>query len=198
MANVLLVPGIFDTSRSLAGLAAMLNGAGWSTHALDLKPNDGTAPLDQLAQQIVAYETQHLPQDRPFILIGFSMGAMVSRFYLQRLGGLARVRQFISISAPHHGTLWAYGLNRAAARQLRPGSEFLAELNGDAGQLRQANHVSIWTPFDLTIVPAASSRIAHGRNILLPVVAHPLMLFDPYCFREVKNICAAAGGPQEA
>ena len=192
MANVLLVPGIFDTSRSFAGMAAFLRAGGWSTHALDLKPNDGTAPLDQLAQQIVEYERQHLPPDRPFILIGFSMGAMVSRFYLQRLGGLARVRQFISISAPHHGTWWAWASNSPVARQLRPGSPFLTDLNRDADQLRQVNHVSIWTPFDLMIVPATSSTITHGPNIRLPVLAHYLMLWNRRCFGEVRRICAEA------
>jgi len=193
-ANILLVPGIYDTSRAMAGMTNFLQAGGWLTHALDLKPNNGTAPLELLAEQIVEYERRHLPPDRQFILIGFSMGAIVSRFYLQRLGGLARVRQFISIAAPHHGSGWAWLSDRPAARQLRPGGAFLADLNRDADQLRLVNHRSIWTPFDLMIVPATSSIISHGPNIRLPVLAHYLMLRSRRCFQEVRRICAAAEG----
>jgi triacylglycerol lipase len=184
-----LVHGIFDTGRRFDKMSHYLAGRGWSPQTIDLEPNDASTPLEKLAGQIAAYERRYLPADRRFILIGYSMGGIVGRFYLQRLGGLARVKQFISISTPHHGTWLAYLSRNPGSQQMRPNSEFLAGLNRDADRLRQVNHVSIWTPFDLTIVPASSSKISNGRNIRLPVPAHPLMLVSKSCLAAVDKIC---------
>lgn len=172
--------------------AYLSRSGGRATHALDLEPNDGQLPLDKLAIQIAAYDRRCLPQDRRYILVGYSMGGIVSRYYLQRLGGLTRVKQFISISTPHHGTLSAYLKRNPAGRQLRPKSEFLTDLNQDANRLKQANHVSIWTPFDLMILPATSSRIGNGRNIIIPVPIHDLMLVSKRCWTAVEEVCHEA------
>lgn len=188
--NILLVHGIFDGGESFDKMAAYLRSTGdWATHAPDLEPNGGQAALDRLAEKIVAYDRRYLPQDRRFILVGFSMGGIVSRYYLQRLGGLERVKQFISISTPHRGTLTAYLNHNPAVRQLRPNSEFLTDLNGDAGRLQQVNHISLWTPFDLMILPATSSKIDNGRNVVIPAPMHYLMLRNRRCWAAVAEIC---------
>ena len=64
------------------------------------------------------------------------MGGIVCRYYLQRLGGIARVDRFVAISAPEHGTWWANTcpaelLRWPGVAQLRPDSAFLRDLNSD-------------------------------------------------------------------
>ena len=189
MKTILFVHGIYDSGKAFNKMSQFLRQNGWRTHTLDLKPNNGAVPLNQLAEQIVDYEQAHLPQDQQFTLLGFSMGGMVSRFYLQRLGGMQRVRRFISISTPHHGTLTAYLMNNPGGRQLRPNSEFLADLNTDIERLDEVNHVSIWTPFDLMIIPATSSIAPDGRNIFIPVLLHSWVLRNQRCINLVKHIC---------
>jgi triacylglycerol lipase len=191
--NILLVHGIYDTGRSFGKMTDYLSrSGGWATHTPDFQSNGGQVPIDKLADQIAVYEQRYLPQDRQFILLGFSMGGIVSRYYLQWLGGLERVKQFISISTPHQGTLTAYLNRKPAGRQLRRNSEFLADLNRDAKRLQQVNHASLWTPFDLMILPATSSKIDHGRNIIIPALAHYLMLFSKRCWTVVAQICREA------
>lgn len=191
--NILLVHGIYDTGRSFGKMADYLSrSGGWATHAPDFQSNGGQVPIDKLADQIAAYDQRYFVQDRQFILLGFSMGGIVSRYYLQRLGGLERVKQFISISTPHQGTLTAYLNRKPAGRQLRPRNEFLADLNRDAARLQQVNHISLWTPFDLMILPATSSKIDHGRNIIIPALAHYLVLFSKRCWTVVEQICREA------
>jgi triacylglycerol lipase len=189
MKNILFVHGIYDSGNAFNKMSRFLRQNGWHTHTLDLKPNNGAVPLNQLAEQIVDYEQKHLPQDHQFILVGFSMGGMVSRFYLQRLGGMQRVRRFISISTPHHGTWTAYLMNNPGGRQLRPNSEFLVDLNTGIERLNEVNHVSIWTLFDLMIVPSTSSIVPEGRNIFIPVLLHSLVLRNQRCINMVKRIC---------
>ena len=61
---------------------------------------------------------------------------------------------------------------------MRPGSEFLEDLNRDSAMLGRIEFTTIWTPFDLMIVPADSSRLDVGRSIRVNVAAHPLMIRD--------------------
>jgi triacylglycerol lipase len=186
---ILFVHGIYDTGRAFRAMARVMQDHGWQTHAINLEPNDGRVPLEQLAEQVAAFDKERLPQAHPFILIGFSMGGIVSRYYVQRLGGMERVSRLITIASPHHGTLLA-GLNKTpGGKQLRPGSAFLAGLNRDSRQLQQVNHISIWTPFDLVVVPAASSILPGSQSKRIASVCHPCLLRDYRCLHEVRRLC---------
>jgi triacylglycerol lipase len=157
-------------------------------YTVDLVPNNGTEVLDKLAQQVANYIAATFAPEQPLDIVGFSMGGIVSRFYIQRLGGINRVRRFITISSPHKGTVIAYGTWLAGAVQMRPNSDFLNDLNSDVEMLKNLNFTSIWTPYDLMIIPAESSQIGIGKAITLPVLLHPLMLKDSRTLTKVANI----------
>ena len=176
MRPVVLVHGIFDSGTKFDRMAQFLNGRGFRPLAPSLSPSNGKVGLDELALQLRAFVNEQIPSQEPFDLIGFSMGGLVSRYYLQRLGGMERVRRFITISSPHHGSYWAHVIGNAACRQMRPGSVFLEELNRDMKMLEHVRFVSLWTPLDLMIVPASSSRLDVGEEVVLQVAAHPLMV----------------------
>jgi pSer/pThr/pTyr-binding forkhead associated (FHA) protein len=46
-----------------------------------------------------------LPHEQPVTLIGHSLGTMVSRYYIERLGGKERVDRVILMGGPHQGTI---------------------------------------------------------------------------------------------
>ena len=189
--HVLLVHGIHDTRAVFQKMAAHLGREGWLVSSLDLEPNDGRTGLDRLAEQLRDFADRNLPRDRRFCLVGFSMGGIVSRYYVQKLGGGDRVKHFITISSPHHGTQWAYFSPNVGVRQMRPNSDFLNELNQDISTLQKIHFTSIWTPRDLTIVPASSSRMKIGRSIEIPVFLHPWMLTDRRSIEAVARELAA-------
>jgi triacylglycerol lipase len=120
-------------------------------------------------------------------VIGFSMGGIVARYYIQRLGGIDRVQRFISISAPNNGTLAAYLSWRPGCVQMRPDSPFLQDLNRDAQMLRRVNFTVMWTPYDLIIVPAESSRMPVGKEVIVPARLHAWMLTDDRCLKAVAE-----------
>ena len=190
---VLLIHGINDTAAVFAKLAIYLNELGWASHSLDLVPSNGDYGLDMLAAQIANYVEDTFPPGQPFDLVGFSMGAIVSRYYLQRLGGINRVQRFIAISGPHHGSKLAFFSNRPGCVQMRPGSDFLQDLNGDmVDSLGQINLTSIWTPLDLMILPANSSQLPIGHEVRVPVLLHPWMLTD---WRSIQAVAEALEAP---
>src|SRR5438067_12875391 len=92
------------------------------------------------------------------------------------LGGSSRVDRVVTISAPNHGTSLAYLSRRDACKEMRPRSDFLQKLNNDSSKWREIEVISFWTPLDLIIIPAKSSRLAVGFNKPVPVLAHPLLV----------------------
>jgi len=183
---VLLVHGIADSERNMQWMARYLRREGWEVHTLNLKPNWGQRGLEPLAAQIDAYARAQFGTRR-FNLVGFSMGGLVSRYYLQRLGGLEHVDHFVTLSAPHNGTLLANLIPNQGCREMRPGSPFLCDLAADADRLENVKFTSLYTPLDLVIVPPRSSEMPQARNIRLPIVAHPLMIFDRRSLRAVAE-----------
>ena len=175
---VLLVHGINDTGAVFDKMAFYLREQGLSVYTVDLVPNNGSEVLDKLAQQVANYVNDTFAAEQSLDIVGFSMGGIVSRYYIQRLGGINRVQRFITISSPHKGTIVAYGAWLAGALQMRPHSDFINDLNSDVEMLKKLNFTSIWTPYDLMILPATSSKLGIGKEIILPVVLHPFMLTD--------------------
>jgi triacylglycerol lipase len=158
-------------------------------YSLDLIPNDSSVGLDKLAEQVANYAEAVFGRDRPFDLVGFSMGGIVSRYYIQRLGGIDRVQRFVTISSPHNGTVTAYALNLEGSLQMRPKSPFLQDLNRDAvDMLGRINFTSMWTPFDMMIFPARSSKMPVGREIKLPVLVHRWMVSDRRSLNTVARV----------
>ena len=189
---VVLVHGLTDTNVIFKPMTTYLQKHGWVVHSLDLIPSNGDCELDRLAHQLDTYIQTNLPDQQPFDLIGFSMGGIVSRYYVQRLGGLDRAQRFITISSPHNGTLTAHLSQRPGCMQMRPNSSFLNDLNRDALMLEKLNFTSIWTPMDLMIVPATSSQLRVGRNVLVNVPLHSWMVRD---FRGLEAVANALREP---
>lgn len=173
---VLLIHGLNDTEAVFHTMSTHLQQQGWSVHSLSLTPSNGNIPLEQLAAQVSDYATHAFAPGQTFDLVGFSMGGIVSRYYLQRLGGLERVQRFVTIASPHRGTVVAYGSLRPGCMQMRPNSPFLQDLNRDLDRLRRLDFTSIWTPLDLMIVPANSSQIPVARDLQVWVPAHAWMV----------------------
>lgn len=173
---VLLIHGIFRKSGIFHKMSAYLRDLGWSVYSLDLSPRWGNASIDELAQQMADYIDKNFEPQQPLDIVGLSMGGLVTRYYLQRLGGINRVQRFIAISSPHNGTWMAYTLWGKGCVQMRPGSAFLEDLNRDAELLAKLNFTSIWTDWDFIIVPASSSQISAAKEVKVSVFAHAMMV----------------------
>jgi len=188
MRPVVLVHGIYDTVAIFRRMKPYLERHRFPVQAIPLIPNDGRAPLDELAGQLDAQVRAAFGAGETIHLVGFSMGGLVSRYYVQRLGGIQRVGKFITIGTPHRGTRTAFLHSGMGARNMRPGSAFLQDLNRDVEMLERVSFASIWTPLDLMILPASSSRIEVGRSFPVRTLLHPLLVHDGRVLRLVLKI----------
>ena len=183
---VVLVHGIFANGRDMERLARHLRSEGRQVFVPRLTPNGGQAPLEDLARQLASYVEREIP-GRRFDMVGFSMGGLVSRYYVQRLGGIERVGAFVTLATPHHGTQMARLAKRPGWLQMRPGSDFLRDLDRDADSLRRVNFTSFYTPLDAIIVPARSSEMPQARNVRKWAVIHPSLILEMRCIRAVSD-----------
>ncbi|THA84776.1 alpha/beta fold hydrolase [Streptomyces sp. A0592] len=94
-------------------------------------------------------------------LVGHSLGGLIGRYYVQRLGGDTRVRTLVTLGTPHSGTRVAPFMDaHPLVRQMRPDSEVLAELAAPSPGCA-TRCVAFWSEFDTLMAPVGSARIEH-------------------------------------
>ena len=93
-------------------------------------------------------------------IVGHSLGGVIARYYVQRMGGSARVDTLVTLGSPHSGTLGAHLIPTALGRQLRPGSPPLTELAGPAPGCT-TRFLVVWSRMDQMVVPQRNARLQH-------------------------------------
>ncbi len=177
--NVVMVHGFLDTGRLFRVLCRELGARGHVCHAPTFRPRDARLGIADLSEGLATYLRGNLPAGTQVALVGFSMGALVVRHYLQALGGAYSARAFFSIAGPHRGTLNAYLFPGPGTRQMRPGSAFLRELNAGTAALDGLPVFTYRTPLDLTVHPAATSRIPNAPELVTWCPLHSMLPSDP-------------------
>ncbi|MGW6565952.1 esterase/lipase family protein [Streptomyces sp. NPDC054975] len=116
-------------------------------------------------------------------IVGHSLGGLIARYYVQRLGGDARVRTLVMLGTPHAGTTaapWAGA--HPLVRQMRPGSDVLQELAEPAPGCR-TRCVSFWSDLDQVMVPVETARLDHPdlrvHNVRVSGIGHLALPVHP-------------------
>lgn len=191
---ILLVHGLVDNRSVFALLRRALRRRGFGlVRTVNYSPftHDVQSAAHQLARLVeqvceeTGYEKVHV--------VGHSLGGVVARYYVQRLGGDERVHTLCTLGTPHAGTLTAHLMPTPLVRQLRPGSALMAELAEPAPDCR-TRFVAFWSDLDQVIVPPRAARLDHPdlrvRNVLLRGVGHTSLPIDRRVIREITGLLA--------
>ncbi|MER6348824.1 esterase/lipase family protein [Streptomyces sp. NPDC001595] len=116
-------------------------------------------------------------------VVGHSLGGLIARYYVQRLGGDRRVRTLITLGTPHSGTRVARLANaHPIVRQMRPTSDVIEELAGPAPGCR-TRFVCFWSDLDHVMVPPEAARLDHPdlivRNVRVTGIGHLALPVHP-------------------
>lgn len=174
--RVVLVHGFMETGSTFKTLQRRLEKRGFECYTPRLLHNDGRGGLENLAVHLKQDIDAKFGPQEPISIVAFSMGGLVSRHYLQNLGGAARCKNLITVSSPHNGTKAAWIYPSQGAKEMRPGSSFLTNLHSTQGNLEKIQVASYRTPLDLVILPPTSSVWDRAENLEYPVILHPMML----------------------
>ncbi|MEV7531217.1 alpha/beta fold hydrolase [Streptomyces hydrogenans] len=135
-------------------------------------------------------------------LVGHSLGGLIARYYVQRLGGDARVRTLVTLGTPHAGTAVAPLADaHPVVRQMRPGSEVLRELAAPAPGCR-TRFVSFWSDLDQIMVPVETARLDHPdllvHNVRVSGIGHLALPVHPTVAAGIVAALDAEGAGQAA
>ena len=108
-------------------------------------------------------------------VIGHSMGGLIARYYVTRLGGDAHVHTLVTLGTPHQGSYLAYSWPGGLTRQLRPRSGLMTELAEPVREC-QTRFLNYWSDLDQVVVPQRNAVLRHDdlnvHNIALHGVGH--------------------------
>jgi len=178
---LVLVHGLWDTPRLFRRLEEELRGRRQPLLVPHLPHGLGQRPLLELATQLGRLVNQRFGPDQPVDVLGFSMGGLVGRSWIQLAGGAGRVRRLISVGSPQQGTLTAQpwpGWLFSGIADMKRGSALLEGLNSDLDQLSRIECHSYYSPLDLVVLPGWGAVLPVGAVSMLPVSTHPQLLRD--------------------
>lgn len=191
---IILVHGVIDNRSIFTFLRRALRRRGFGrTILLNYSPfsDDIRVVAYRLADLVeeVCHETGY---ERVHI-VGHSMGGLIARYYVQRLDGAERVHTVVTLGTPNSGTRVADIVPHPLARQMRPGSALMAELNEPVPGC-ETRFVSIWTDLDQSIIPKRNAKITHqdlrARNVFVRGVGHTSLPVDGRVIFEITNALA--------
>jgi triacylglycerol lipase len=174
---ILLVHGIVDNHSVFTLLGRALRRRGFATvssYDYGLLTRDIPAAASLLGDAIeklatdTGYERVHV--------IGHSLGGLIARYYVQRLGGDARVHTLVTLGTPHSGTELARPLRiLPLVDQLTPDSAMIRELAEPAPDCG-TRFVAFYSDIDHLVWPRRNGRLDHPdlqvRNVPVSGVGH--------------------------
>ncbi|MFJ9685595.1 lipase family alpha/beta hydrolase [Streptomyces bacillaris] len=124
-------------------------------------------------------------------IVGHSLGGLIARYYVQRLGGDRRVRTLVTLGTPHGGTAVAPGAGvHPIVRQMRGGSPLIEELRRPAPGCR-TRFVSFWSELDQVMVPVETACVDHpdldAVNVRVTGIGHLALPVHPAVATAVRE-----------
>lgn len=128
-------------------------------------------------------------------IVGHSLGGLIARYYVQRLGGDRRVRTLVTLGTPHGGTAVARGAGvHPIVRQMRGGSSVIEELRAPAPGCR-TRFVSFWSELDQVMVPVGTARVDHpdldAVNVRVTGIGHLALPVHPTVAAAIREALEA-------
>jgi triacylglycerol lipase len=194
---VLLVHGLADRASVFTRLRRGLQDCGVGPL---ITVTNGVLPDIRQAARTLGDSVEQAQADsggRPVCVIGHSLGGLIARYYVQRLGGDAHVALVITLGTPHSGTAAAvWAPPHPLFRQLRPGSELVRELAEPAAGCR-TRFVAFYSDLDEAVIPTSRARIDHPdldvRNVLTHGVGHLALPIHTPVIDEIRRELADTG-----
>jgi hypothetical protein len=191
---IVLVHGMVDNRSIFTVLGRSLRKRGFE-HVLPLNHSPLISDVRVVAHELAGVIEQLCEStgyDRVHI-VGHSMGGIVARYYVQRLGGDERVHTLVTLGAPHSGTVPASVIPIHRLRQLAPDSELMQELAEPAVGCR-TRFVAVWSDLDQLIVPHENAQLNHPdlrvRNVLVRGVGHMSLPINSRVVNEIGDTLA--------
>ena len=126
-----MIHGLWNTSSIFSSITPKLDNIGIEYFAPTLEHSYGMTSILDLTNKLNELILEKYGLEKEIDILGFSMGGIIGRHWLQKFNGYKRTRRLISIGSPHKGTLMAQLIPKYPFRgisEMKINSKFLKEL----------------------------------------------------------------------
>lgn len=195
---LVLVHGLWDTPRLFDRLLTCLNGAIPQVLVPHLPHGLGRVPIETMARWLNHEINGAFGAHSTVDILGFSMGGLISRCWIQEHDGHRRTHRFVCVGSPQRGTLTAQLVPQRwlpSIADMKVGSSLLKRLQQDWKQhperLGSVDCCSYYCPIDLMVVPAWRGVLPVGTHQALPVWSHPQLMHHPKALNTLTSTLLA-------
>ena len=170
-----MIHGLWNTSRIFSLITSKLDDIGIEYCAPTLEHSYGMTSILDLTNKLNELILEKYDLEKEIDILGFSMGGIIGRYWLQKFNGCKRTRKFISIGSPHKGTLMAQLIPQYPFRgisEMKINSKFLKELAKNDFFLDDIECISFITYWDLMVFPGWWTNLNFGEKISVKVYKH--------------------------
>ena len=172
---IFLVHGLWNNPKLFEKLIKKIEEDDYQLYRPHLPHKFGKVSLRRLASDLDSQIKELVGPDMEIDIVGFSMGGLISRLWLQNHDGFLRTKRFFSIGTPHFGTYTAQMIPSSfmpGIAEMKRGSSLLFQLNNDLTSLEKVKCISFFTKWDLMSFPGWQSKLSIGDSYHLPVLTH--------------------------
>ncbi len=139
--------------------------------------------IEAMGEQVGRFVERAAPEG-PVTIVAHSMGGLAARWYVQALGGHARVARIVTLATPHQGTWIAANAPTSLLAQFDPEGEFIGRLNR-LPVPPSVELLSVVAGQDLLVVPRVAGEAPFGERVVFDDLGHMDVLLSPRVFAAV-------------
>ena len=187
---VILIHGLWNTSRIFSSIISKLDDIGIEYFAPTLKHSFGMTSIIDLTHLLNELILEKYGLEKELDILGFSMGGIIGRYWIQKFNGYKRTKKFISIGSPHKGTLTAQLVPKYPFRgisEMKIKSKFLRKLAKNDFFLHDIECINFFTFWDLMVFPAWRNNLNFGKKISVKVFKHRNLVRNKYVVDKITS-----------
>ena len=178
---IILIHGLWNTSSIFSSITSKLDDIGIDYFAPTLEHSYGMTSIIDLTNILNELILEKYGFKKELDILGFSMGGIIGRYWIQKFNGYKRTRRLLSIGSPHKGTLMAQLVPRYPFRgisEMKINSNFLREIEKNDFFLADIDCINFFTYWDLMVFPSWWTNLNFGKKISVKVYKHRNLVRD--------------------
>ncbi len=185
MANrnpIILIHGLWNTSSIFSLISSKLDEKEVEYFAPTLNHAFGMTSIVELTNLMDQLIVEKYGLEQEIDILGFSMGGIIGRYWINKFNGHKRTKRFITVGSPHNGTLTSQLVPKYPFRgisEMKINSSLLRDLANYDYFLNGIDCISFFTYWDLMVFPGWRANLNVGEKISLNIFKHRNLVRNP-------------------
>jgi len=179
---IILIHGLWNTSSIFSLLSSKLDEKEVEYFAPTLNHAFGMTSIVELTNLMDQLIVDKYGLKQEIDILGFSMGGIIGRYWINKFNGYKRTKRFITIGSPHNGTLTSQLVPKYPFRgisEMKINSSLLRDLAKYDYFLNDIDCISFFTFWDLMVFPGWRANLNVGEKISLNIFKHRNLVRNP-------------------